>query len=988
MSAFEQALAAWRNNPSAASTVALCSYLGTSHHHDLIREVGERASTWHLNDVNVMLAVGRMYLDANLLTEAQAALTQASKVGTKSAHAHRYLGEVLLRRGDAARAERVLSRAIELGAADVDSRSLHDRASFYMPLQKRVGIQAVASEVARALPKQPSIPPSSGKSRLSDAGDTQEISDVVEFEDVTTHFAATGRLASNGDPVYHAKTPISARGGLPGIAAPPPQRRAAPAPAAAAPLQRAQSARNAPQPQPQRDPSYEDLSDFADDYSPMPSFADYELPPPGKPPAPGGGVRLAPAQAPQHQHYATPSQRPAQRSPQQFAAPLPAAEYTPPPAAPNPYAFSRAPALAPVSNQSVARGSVQDGLNPQPAIVLEHLARVGVFEPNGGAAPVWESAPRQKNRGSWLLIAAIVVSAAAGGGGYEYSRRIKAQKAAEAATLNAEVSKMLLAGRVAQIKDTDQKLARSFDLDSRSQVAARLWLENRVLNALFLDSDVPGIDSAVHRGRAAELKEKDLAVGRVASFLVEGDLAGAAAMLPKWDRDATDDAYYQMTAGAVLERAADPRAVERYESARRLDPKLVPADILLARLLLLEQGPAKARPVLDGLRNKPVDPAALKALEALAWALDPARSEGMRDSERFNADEEKALPAPLRVIPALVEAVDALAKNETDRANKAIARGVGLADSPAMAAALGSLALQSGDEQLARKAALRALSFSGLYPRARSLAARVALLGGRLDEAQKATEGLDPSSPDVAVVRGVIAYETLELSDLASARDALGAEAAATPFQALAVAPNVLMGVKYPNAEQLQEIATPAVAWGDVIAVDAALDTGNLQLASTLLGRRSLDNAAPSYRSRLARLRRYEGKLDESLAASLSAMDATPTASLVIERSYELLAKEQIKPARELVAKHPTLLGPMSGWLGVLVDVAANQGALAAVRLTKLEPPPPESPVVLRVLAARALAAAHDKRAKPYVLAEARKLKKHPDIALAIEALK
>ncbi|MDQ2642917.1 MAG: hypothetical protein M3020_03820, partial [Myxococcota bacterium] len=194
--------------------------------------------------------------------------------------------------------------------------------------------------------------------------------------------------------------------------------------------------------------------------------------------------------------------------------------------------------------------------------------------------------------------------------------------------------------------------------------------------------------------------------------------------------------------------------------------------------------------------------------------------------------------------------------------------------------------------------------------------------------------------------------------------------------------------VKYPSAEQLQELATPAVAWGDVVAVDAALDTGNLSLASTLLGRRSLDNAAPSYRSRLARLRRYEGKLDEALAASQSALSATPTASLVIERVYELLDQDQVKPARELVAKHPTLLGPMSGWLGVLVDVASNQAALAAVRLTKLEPPPPESPVVLRVLAARALAAAHDKRAKPLLVAEARKLKKHPDIALALEALK
>jgi hypothetical protein len=336
----------------------------------------------------------------------------------------------------------------------------------------------------------------------------------------------------------------------------------------------------------------------------------------------------------------------------------------------------------------------------------------------------------------------------------------------------------------------------------------------------------------------------------------------------------------------------------------------------------------------------------------------------------------------------MVEAIDALAENEIERANKAISRAISSADTPALAATLGSLALETGDEQLARKAALRALSFSALYPRARSLAARVALLGGRLDEAQKATEGLDPSSPDVAVVRGVVAYETLELSDLASARDALGADAAAPAFQALAVAPAILMGAKYPTTERLQEIAVPSVAWGDVVAVDAALDTGNLQLAATLLGRRSLDTAAPSYRSRVARLRRYQNKLDEALAASAAAMDATPTAALVIERSFELIAKNELKAAKDLVAKHPTLLGPMSGWLGVMLDVASNQATLAAVRLSKLDLPPDGSPVILRVLAARALAAAHDKRAKPYVSLQARQLRKHPDIALAVEALK
>jgi tetratricopeptide (TPR) repeat protein len=948
MSAFDQALAAWRSNPSAMSTVALCSYLGPSQHHDLIREVGERASTWHVNDSNVMLAVGRMYLDANLLAEAQTALTQAGKVGSQSASAHRFLGEVLLRRGDAVRAERVLSRAIELGANDAESRSLHDRASFYTPLQKRVGAQAVASEVARALPKHPSLPPngpSRARSQPSFDSDSHEISDVMELDDVTAENAIS--LASNGpSPAYRVSgAPISARaGGVPAQATPSTRRPAG--------LRPQNNARAVPQSQPQREreSSYEDISDFVDDYASLPSFADYE-PPAAKLPTPGVAQRLA----------AVPQALPSRP----------------------PYVEPAAPARATRSDR-VLRSP--EAAVPQPGLVLEHLARVGVYEPRGGAAPLWESAPKQKARGSWLLIGAIALVTAAGGGGYEYSRRVKARMAGEALTLNAEVAKMIAGGRVAALKATDQKLARSFDLDSRSQQAARLWLENRVLGVLFLGADLPGVDSAVHRGRATGLPEKDLAAGRIASFYVEGDLAGAAALLPKWDRDAGDDAFYQLAGGAVLERAGDPRAIERYDAARRLDPKLVPADIFHARLLLLEQGPAKARPVLDALHKKSVEPAALKALDAMAWALDPNRGETAR--ETFTPAEIEALPAPLRAAPAIAEAVEALTKNEIEAANKAIDRALASADSPALAATLGSLALETGDEQLARKAALRALSFSALYPRARALAARVALLGGRLDEAQKATEGLEPSSPDVAVVRGVIAYEMLELSDLGSAREALGGDAAAPPFQALALAPAILNGTKYPPTERLQDLAVPSVAWGDVVAVDAALDTGNLALASALLGRRSLDTAAPAYRARVARLRRYEKKIDEALLASAAALDAAPTATLLIERSYELIEKDEIKAAKELIAKHPTLLGPLSGWLGVMTDVASKQANLAAVRLTKLELPPDDSPVVLRVLAARALAAAKDKRAKPYALQLLRTLRKHPDVLLALETAK
>ena len=159
MGALDDLLSSWRSNPDADSTVALCAYLGASGREELVREVGQIAERWHSKDGSVMLSVGRMYLDAGVLPEAQAALVAAGKAETASPKPYRYLGEVLLRRGDAARAEKVLARAMQLGDDDAETEHWHDRAAFYIALQKRVGAPAVAAEVDKVLPRSVSIPP-------------------------------------------------------------------------------------------------------------------------------------------------------------------------------------------------------------------------------------------------------------------------------------------------------------------------------------------------------------------------------------------------------------------------------------------------------------------------------------------------------------------------------------------------------------------------------------------------------------------------------------------------------------------------------------------------------------------------------------------------------------------------------------------------------------------------------------------------------------
>ncbi len=96
------------------------------------------------------------------------------------------------------------------------------------------------------------------------------------------------------------------------------------------------------------------------------------------------------------------------------------------------------------------------------------------------------------------------------------------------------------------------------------------------------------------------------------------------------------------------------------------------------------------------------------------------------------------------------------------------------------------------------------------------LASRVALLGGRLDEAKKAIEELEPRSPEVAVVRAVLAYETLDGSELGSALEAMGELPQKHPdYVSFATMPSVITGVGVPTSDKLEPMANASIPWGE-----------------------------------------------------------------------------------------------------------------------------------------------------------------------------
>ena len=140
----------WKQSPSPAATIALCDALRATPRGPLVQQVGEFATQRHATDVAVLVSVARMYMEAHRFGDAQAVLVAAGKQAPRDGLIYRWLGEVLLRRGDAERAEKVLERAIQLGARDSDAQLWLERARVFRPMQTKAGTRAVAAEVAHA----------------------------------------------------------------------------------------------------------------------------------------------------------------------------------------------------------------------------------------------------------------------------------------------------------------------------------------------------------------------------------------------------------------------------------------------------------------------------------------------------------------------------------------------------------------------------------------------------------------------------------------------------------------------------------------------------------------------------------------------------------------------------------------------------------------------------------------------------------------------
>ena len=184
--------------------------------------------------------------------------------------------------------------------------------------------------------------------------------------------------------------------------------------------------------------------------------------------------------------------------------------------------------------------------------------------------------------------------------------------------------------------------------------------------------------------------------------------------------------------------------------------------------------------------------------------------------------------------------------------------------------------------------------------------------------------------------------------------------------------------------------ATDDTPWSDLVAMDVALDAGDLTTADKVAAAWGKAGESQPLRAlRLARLARYEGHLEAADALSTTALQgATVTPRVLWERTFTLVARGHAGEVAPLLGRYPLVLGPLATWLSAFASASSGGVEGAKGKTASLDPPPDTAPLDVRVVAAAALGAMKDrKRGGEYVKAILATGTLHPDLVAAALAL-
>jgi tetratricopeptide (TPR) repeat protein len=608
------------------------------------------------------------------------------------------------------------------------------------------------------------------------------------------------------------------------------------------------------------------------------------------------------------------------------------------------------------------------GLKP-PASVLDQPSRgePGAAPAAEAKAPAVAAAKKKKPRSrlqSVLLraAAALAVAAVLAGGAQLYKRN----RSTKIRTFTAQAAIALHAGGPRGVADAEAALASARRIDAKSRVIALATLRARFFAVIDVDpARLPDLVSAMDDASALGVSSSDMAFAAVTRAAFGNDAAGAAEMVSHHDQDPerATDPLYQLAAGVALEPQDAPAAIERYRAAVKLDSDLLSAEIRLTRALAFSDRLAEARVRLPTLEQKWPGRSELVALSAIVAAADRAAPPGAAKLDP--AIDVDMLPRPLRA------AARALAKGGDEAA---VSKATSEADVAPVLVLCGEAALRAGHEASAREAAQRAIEISPSYAPAYSLVARVALAAGRFEESRQAALR---APPDVA--SEVLSFLAYENGDVAAMTSAAGRRANGSATDPVTAGLERLRGAAPLAPATIGLLAKSSDFWADIVAMDAALDAGDLDAAQKIAAGWPGADKHPIRSARVARLLRYQGK---NGAAQTAAASAAPTLAARIEAA--LSAAEMASARDAAVAALSSGRTPEEKWALALLYARDGRGEPAHAAMHGLALPGADAPLQTRVVAALALVELHTKNPTAPLWQSLDPWAHNPDVARAL----
>lgn len=517
--------------------------------------------------------------------------------------------------------------------------------------------------------------------------------------------------------------------------------------------------------------------------------------------------------------------------------------------------------------------------------------------------------------------------------GFEMYKRNRATKIR---ALTAQASIALHKGGPGGVSDAEAALAAARNVDPKSRLVASSTV--RMLFFAVIDVD-PGragaLGAAMEEAAQRGVPSSQMAFAQIARAMASGDPASASEIIANYDEDPdrAADALYQLAAGAALEVSDLTGAIERYRAAAKANGDVLSTEIRLVRALAYSGGGAEARQRLSAAAQKWPDRPEIAALGALVAAADPRPGEAAPLPS--NADPD-LLPRPLRAF------VRCVSKGDDERA---LAKAIAEAELAQTLVVCGDVALRAGHEAAGRDAAKRALEMAPGHAPAYALVGRVALASGRFEEARQAA--LRAPADVAAEILSFIAYEA---GDLAAMTSAAGRRAEDPRTEPVAAGIARLAGKAPLPGPVIEALARSPKPWADLVAMDAALDAGDLAQAQAIAAAWHGAEKHPVRASRMARLLRYTGK---NGAAQAAAASAAPTLAARIEAA--LAAAEMASARTAAIQALDAARTDEERWTAAFLLAREGRIVPAILKARALPIPPADAPLLLRTVAALAM---------------------------------